>query len=115
MFFVVINHEVYAVVGETIIVPPSVRVTISCSRLINSSTIAPFNITWHLNGFLLTNSSGLSSIVSQDKHSVIIKSTELTVGGQLGNSGNYSCTTCSSNNKCDKRQSRLEVCGKRKL
>lgn len=102
--------EVVAIVGEDINVPPSVHLTISCSNLI--SMLVPSSITWMINGNVAANGSASNVLISQDKHQLIITSTLLTVGGQLGSRGTYICTVCSDNGTCHERQSHCKICGK---
>ena len=102
--------EVFAVIGEDIIVPTSVHLIISCSHLI--SAVVPFNITWHVNNRVAINDTSSKLIISQDKHQLIIRGTLLSQGGQLGSRGDYVCTVCSNNRTCINRQSHCEVCGK---
>ena len=99
--------ETFAVVGEDINVPPFVHLTISCSDLI--SVLVPFNITWSVNGDLVTNNSVPNSTINDH---LIITSTLLTPEGQFGSTGIYACTVCSDNGTCIERQSHFEICGK---
>ena len=105
-------REVYAFVGEDITVPPFVHLTISCSHLI--STLVLYNITWSVNGDIVTNNSVPNATIEVRQH-LIITSTLLTVDGQFGSGGIYACTVCSDNGTCIERQSRCEICGKPKL
>ena len=90
--------------GEDISVPEYVDVTINCGHLISSIPM-PVNITWSV--ISLPNVA-----VSQDKHHLIIAPTRLSVGGQLGNAGTYTCTVCSDNGTCLERHSHCQVCSK---
>ena len=102
--------EVFGNVGENINVPPSVTLTVSCDHLI--STLVPFNITWTEDGNIVSNGSITNVLVSQDEHQLILAPTKLSDGGQLGNSGIYTCTVCSNNETCVGSQSDLKICGK---
>ena len=92
--------------GEDVIVPESVDVTINCGHLINSIPM-PFNITWNVGNNSLPNVA-----VSQDKHRLIIAPTQLNVGGELGNDGTYTCTVCFGNGTCLERHSHCQICSK---
>ena len=102
--------EAHAFVGEHINVPPFVQLTISCGQLI--STLVPYNITWSIHGSVAANNSVENLVISADGHDLIITSTLLTIGGQIGSRGTYACTVCSDNGTCIERQSRCEICGK---
>ena len=97
-------------IGEDINVPENVYLTISCSHLINQ--VVPFNITWRIGEHEASNGSAPNVIISQNKHQLIITSTLLSVGGQRGNRGTYTCAVCSNNGTCLERQSYCEICGK---
>lgn len=102
--------ETFAVVGEDINVPPSVQLTISCSHLI--STLMLYNVTWSAQGNIVAeNHSKPNTIISGDRQLLIITTTLLTVGGQIGSRGIYTCTVCSDNGTCVERQSHCEICG----
>ena len=98
--------EISIAVGEDVIVPESVDVTINCGHLISSIPM-PFNITWNV-----ANNSTSNVAVSQDKHHLIITPTKLPIGGQLGNGGTYTCTVCSDNGTCFERHSHCQICSK---
>lgn len=103
--------ETSIIIGEGINVPPNIHLTINCSHLI-SNILMPFNITWTVNGFAATNGTPTKVVISKDGHQLIITSTLLPTGGELGNAGIYACRVCSNNGTCIKKQSHCEVCGK---
>ena len=87
------------------------HLTISCSHLIN--TLVPHNVTWSAHGDIVAeNHSKPNTLISNDGHLLIITSTLLTVGGQIGSRGTYACTVCSDNGTCTESQSHCEICGK---
>ena len=103
-------------VGQDIIVREGVQVTINCTQLINNkinSGVQNPTVTWHKDGVTLTNGSTTNVLISKDRQLCIITSTLMTLGGQAGNDGNYTCEVCGGNTSCNSGMSSLIVCGKR--
>ena len=85
-------------VGEPVLVSTEVRVTIDCSPLIdrvsNNSVPNP-TVRWFFDGRkLLANGSATNVEISADRRHLIITETAVSVGGLLGNNGNYTCDVC---------------------
>ena len=110
-----INESVVVFIGEPVIVPVYVRVTIDCSQLIDqtiSSGVPNPTVTWHQNGLEISNGSAPNVVISADRRLLIITDTLLAVGGQLGNDGNYTCNVCRNfmSPNCSKTTP-VDICG----
>ena len=120
-FCVVVDNAAMVDVGQDIIVREGVQVTINCTHLINNKTnsgVQNPTVTWTKDGVTLTNGSttngsAVNVAISNDDRLCIITSTLMTVGGQAGNDGIYTCEVCGGNTNCNSGMSSLIVCGKR--
>ena len=116
--FVVVNNSLTVIIGEpTTTVRPELRVVIDCGRLIqNISNISGINpgVVWEKNNIVLSNNSEKNIVISENRRFLIINMTSLRRGGELGTSGDYTCTVCAgdSNIDCLNGTSRQIVCGK---
>ena len=84
-------------VGEPIIVNTEVQVTINCSPLIDEAIangIPNPTVRWIKDGLELSNGSATNVEISADRRLVLISATAVSVGGQLGNDGSYTCDVC---------------------
>ena len=93
-----VNESVAVFVGEPILVNTEVRVTIDCSplidRAINNGVPNP-TVRWFFDGReLLANGFATNVEISADRRLLIITGTVVSIGGQLGNAGNYTCDVC---------------------
>ena len=80
--------------GEPVIVIDGIKVVIDCGQLIDqaiSDGIRNPSVTWIKKGVMLLNGSAANVVTSADRRRLIIIYTLLAVGGQSGNSGNYTC------------------------
>ena len=91
-----VNEAVAVLVGEPVIVPDHVRVTIDCSQLIDqaiSSGVPNPTVTWHRDRLELSNGSALNVVISADRRLLIITDTLVKLlGTRTG--GNYTCNVC---------------------
>ena len=106
-----VNESLVVFVGEPVIVPEDIRVTIDCGEVIDAAPIENPTVTWYKNGIPITNGSAINVVISADNRLCIITDTLLAVGGQLGTDGNYSCQVCTSM-ECNITNSIHDVCGK---
>ena len=85
-------------IGEPFIFGEGIRVIIDCGLLIdatiNNTGISNSVITWYKNGSPISNGSALNIEISADNRSCIISKTSLSIAGQLGTEGNYTCEVC---------------------
>ena len=96
-YYVVINESVVVFVGERVIVPEYVQLTVNCSPLIDqaiSSGVLNPTVNWFIDGNELYNRSLPNIVISADRRLLIITDTLLFFGGRLGNDGNYTCDVC---------------------
>ena len=114
-FNVVVNDSVTVFVGEPIITPEDIRVTIDCGQLIdeviNTTNVTKPAVTWYKDGAALTTGSEINVEISDDRIFCVITDTLLPVGGQLGTHGNYSCEVCSTPTNCQRKDTAAAVCG----
>ena len=115
LLFTVINSSVVVFIGEPVIVPEDVRVTIDCGPLIDevaaSTGVTNPMVTWRKDGSILTTGSAINVEISDDGRQCIITDTLLAVGGQLGTDGEYSCEVCSTPTQCNETIDPVVVCG----
>ena len=113
--FIVINSSVVVFVGEPVIVPEGIRVTIDCGPLIDavaaSAGIANPMVTWYKNGAVLTTGIVINVEISDDSRMCIITDTLLPLGSQVGTEGNYSCEVCGTPTQCVINETDLVICG----
>ena len=113
--FIVINGSVVVFVGEPVIVPEDIRVTIDCGPLIDevaaSTGIANPVVTWYRDGTVLMTGFIFNVEISDDGRFCIITDTLLLVGAQLGTYGNYTCEVCSTPTDCKTSDTRAMFCG----
>ena len=112
-----VNNSLTVIIGESATVRPDQQVLIDCGLLIkNISNIIGINprVIWEKNNIVLSNRSEKNVVISQDRRFLIISATALRRGGELGTSGDYTCTVCvgDSNIDCINGTSRQIVCGK---
>ena len=114
-FNVVINDSVTVFVGEPVITPEDIRVTIDCGPLIdevvNTTNVTNPTVTWYKDGAALTTGSAFNVEISDDSRFCVITDTLLAVGGQLGTDGNYTCEVCSTPTNCQRKDTGTAVCG----
>ena len=112
-----VNGTVEVNVGQDVIVNgEGVRVTIDCIQLINNKTISGVQnptVNWYKDGVSITNGSAVNVVISNDDRLCIITNTLLTVGGQAGTDGNYTCEVCNGTANCISKESTHVVCGKK--
>ena len=115
LLFTVINMSLVVFVGDPVIVPEDVRVTIDCGELIDqvaaSTGVANPMVTWFKDGTELMTGSAINVEISDDGRFCVITDTLLAVGGQLGTDGTYSCEVCSTPTDCEEMETLSEVCG----
>ena len=115
LLFIVINMSLVVFVGDPIIVPEDVRVTIDCGELIDqvsaSTGIANPMVTWFKDGTVLMTGTAINVEISDDGRFCVITDTLLAVGGQLGTDGTYSCEVCSTPINCQTNDTGAVVCG----
>ena len=108
------DDSVVVSVNETDLISTKVgiQVTIDCGPLIDASEISNPIIKWYKNDAVLSNESAMNVVISQDEKLCIITETLVTVGGQLGTEGVYSCEVCNITHCTIKRNVTTEICGK---
>ena len=112
-----VNNSLIVIIGGSATVRPDQEVLIDCEPLIetvrNQTGLNP-RVTWEKNNIVLSNRSENNVIISQDERFLIIAVTSLRRGGELGTSGNYTCTVCAgdANIDCLNDTSPQIVCGK---
>ena len=96
-----INNSLAVFVGEPILASTELRVTIDCSPLIDqaiiNASIPDPVVRWFRDGVELSNGSATNVEISADRRILIISATAVSVGGQLGNDGSYTCDVCTNN------------------
>ena len=112
------NNSLTVIIGESATVRPDQQVLIDCEPLIkNISNLTGINprVVWEKNNIVLSNNSEKNIVISENRRFLIISVTALRRGGELGTSGDYTCTVCGrdSNIDCVHGTSRQTVCGKR--
>ena len=112
------DNTILVTIGENVFVQENVEVTMDCIELIDDlkreGEVNPI-ITWSKNGLPLTNMSQTNVIITYENRYCIITATQLTVGGEIGNDGDYTCKVCSNNSDqigCKQNTSSVVVCGK---
>ena len=115
--FVVVNGSLNVTIGRSVTVRPGQEIRIDCEPLIEVVRNAGLNpnVVWRKNDTGPTaNLSQINTIISPDNSVLIIIAT-LNRGGELGNSGCYTCRVCGgdSNIDCFNGTSCQIVCGKR--
>ena len=131
----VINGSVRVLIGKSVLVGQDERVTIDCGNLTNETirnltnevirNLTKFNetihnvtvtpvVTWCKDGREISNDTVTNVIISADNRFCIITETLMSVGGQLGTDGNYTCKVC-ANNTCINVTSSVKVCSKYQL
>ena len=102
-------------VGEPIITPEDIWVTIDCGPLIdevvNTTNVTNPMVTWYKDGAVLTTGSAINVEISDDSRLCIITDTLLSAGGQFGTDGNYSCEVYSIPKSCQRNNICAAVCG----
>ena len=115
-FNVVVNDSVTVFVGEPVITPEDIRVTIDCGQLIddvvNTTNVANSPVTWYKDGAVLTTGSAINVEISDDSRFCVITNTLAAIGGQLGTEGNYFCEVCSTPTQCEISDTSATVCSK---
>ena len=101
-------------VGEPVIVPEDIRVTIDCGPIIDAvatdTGMSPI-VRWYKDDTILTTGFAINVEISDDGRFCVITDTLLAVGGQLGTDGNYSCEVCSTPTECETNITCTAVCG----
>ena len=112
------DNTLLVAIGENVVVRENVEVTMDCIELIDDlkgkGEVNPI-ITWSKNGLTLANLSQTNVIITHEKRYCTITATQLTVGGELGNDGDYTCKVCSESSDkigCEQNTSSVIVCGK---
>ena len=115
-FCVEVNNTVIVNVGQDVTVNrEGVELTINCTQLINDkikSGVQNPTVKWYKDGINLTTGSVPNVAISNDGSLCVITSTLLTMGGQSGTGGNYTCEVCNTTN-CISETSTHIVCGKK--
>ena len=107
------NNTVIVNVGKDVTVNrEGVQVTIDCTQLINSRRHIAI-VKWYKDGVNLTTGSVPNVVISNNGSLCIISSTLLTMGGQTGTGGNYTCEVCNGSTNCISETSTHTVCGKK--
>ena len=92
-----IDESLVVFIGEPVSVSTEVRVTIDCSLLIDlaiANGVQNPTVRWIKDGLELSNGSATNIEISADRRILIITETAVSVGGQLGNDGSYTCDVC---------------------
>ena len=114
-FTIVVNDSATVFIGEPVITPEDIRVTIDCGQLKNKvvsiTNVTNLTVTWYRDGAVLTTGSAPNVEISDDGRFCVITDTLLNVGGQLGTDGNYSCEVCSTPTNCQRNDTCSEACG----
>lgn len=115
MFFayIVLNDSVSVLIGETVVTGEDVQVTIACDQLIDD-VVDETSIVWYKDETNLSNGSAINVEISANKSLCIITDTLLTVSGQTGTDGNYTCKVCNVTT-CVNKTSPTITCGKHVL
>ena len=109
-----VNNTVEVNVGQDVIVNrEGIRVTIDCTQLINNTGVQNPTVNWYKDGVTITNGSAVNVIISNDDRLCIITNTLLTVDGQAGTGGSYTCEVCNGTTNCISKKSTHVVCGKK--
>ena len=112
-FCVVDNNTVTVDIGEIVTVKENVKISIDCSKLIQFIISIGYTpvVTWYRDSLEITNGSNI--VISKDNTLCIVLNTRLSVGGQLGTAGLYTCEVCNngSDTECVSNNSRHIVCG----
>ena len=107
-----VNNTVIVNVGQDVTVNrEGVQVTIDCTQLINNRRHIAI-VKWYKDGINLTTGSAPNVAISNNGSLCVITSTLLTMGGQTGTGGNYTCEVCNTTN-CISETSAHIVCGKK--
>jgi len=101
-----------AFIGEPIVVPENVRVTIDCGPVIDQANMSGeiFNITWRKNGRIIFNYSEINVVLAPDNKTIVITDTLLGTPARVGTCGVYECEVCGA--VCFMNVSTTEICGK---
>jgi len=85
-----------AFIGEPIVVPENVRVTIDCGPVIDQANMSGeiFNITWRKNGRIIFNCSEVNVVLAPDNKAIVITNTSLGTPARAGTYGIYDCEVC---------------------
>ena len=114
-FYIVVNDSATVFVGEPVITPKGIRVTIDCGQLIDevvsTTNVTNLTVTWYKDGAELTTGSAPNVEISDDSRFCVITDTLVNVGGQLGTDGNYSCKVCSTPTNCQRNDTGAAICG----
>ena len=116
VYYVVVDESEVVFIGEPFIVGEGVQVIIDCGRLINatinSTGISNPLIMWYKNGSPIPNRFALNVEISADNRSCVISETLISVGGQLGTEGNYTCEVCTNmmGMNCSTNQTTGTIC-----
>ena len=116
--FVVVNGSLTVPIGESVIVRSGQRILIDCESLIEvvrNLTGSNPRVTWEKNDTGATNLSQVINIIISPNKTFLILNATLNRGGELGNSGCYTCRVCAgdSNIDCINDTSCQTTCGKR--
>jgi len=104
-------------VGEPVIVPESIQVTIDCGQLIDdvrNMTGMISSIIWTKNGRPIVNGSEVNVFLAPDNSTIFISDTLLGTPAQVGTDGAYECEVCSENS-CNNTITNVTVCRKYSL
>jgi len=102
----------FAFIGEPIVVPESVQVTIDCGPVIDQANISGeiFNITWRKCSRIIFNGSHVNVVLAPDNKTIVITDTLRGFPCQLGTDGMYECEVCGA--VCFMNVSNHEICCK---
>jgi len=104
-------------VGEPVVVPESIQVTIDCGQLINDTRDMVgmiSNITWRKNGRTIVNGSEVNVVLAPDNRTIVITDTLLGTPAQVGTDGLYECEVCGGD-ACVCIKEPVDPCGKYSL
>jgi len=101
-----------AFIGEPVLVPENIQVTIDCGPSINqaSKEAVVSQITWRKNGRVIVNGSEVNVVLAPDNRTIVIIDTLLGTPAKLGTDGIYECEVCGA--VCFMNVSTLEICSK---
>jgi len=111
----VVNMTFVAFVGEPIVVPENIQVTIDCAPLIDRAIMmgGVANITWRKNGRVIVNGSEVNVELASDNRTIVITDTLRGTPAQVGTEGMYECEVCEIiDGTCDFTNFTVNPCGK---
>jgi len=104
VFYTVVNMSFVTFIGEPIVVPESIRVTIDCGPVIDQANMSGkiFNIIWRKNGRVILNGSEVNVVLAPDNRRIVITETFLRIRAQVEahREAVYECEFCGHFGTC---------------